>query len=334
MRPLRRHFLQAAIGGVLAAPVSAWTQTRRVARVGYVDNTIPLAELSDPARRDPNTRAFVEALRERGWAEGKNLEILWRSAEGTYERRPTLLGELVRRAVDVIVVFGDLATRDARAQTRTIPIVMVSSHNPFLDGHVASLARPGGNVTGLISQVDGIFGKRLELLRETAPHVRKVGTFRNDALPPESVAWVTEVAQSVGVKWAPIVFSDARAFERSFEDAVRDGVNGMLFGALSFFSDARNHGLVRNLVERHRVAALDFATSGQLGAVLHYGPDPQASHVSAAGYVDRILRGAKAADLPIEQPRLLTLWVNKRAAKAIGLVVPRSILARADRVIE
>lgn len=333
MRPLRRQ-VSLTVACVLAAPLRAFTQPGRIFRVGYVDNTIPLAVLTDPARRDGNTSAFVEALRERGWVEGRNLEILWRSVEGDYARRPAVFHDLVQRPVDVIVLFGDYATRDARTKTRSIPIVMVSSSDPLGQGHAASLARPSGNVTGLVSYVDGLGGKRLQLLKQAAPHVTQVGIVFGERPDDATVASSSRVAQSVGVKWAPVTILNTAMLEPAFAEAARRGVDAMSFGNFSVLNDPNNHNLIRGLVERYRLPVVQASMHEHNGAILNYGTDARAMHVSAAGYVDRILRGAKAGDLPIEQARVFKLWANKRAAKAIGLEIPASVVMLADRVIE
>jgi putative tryptophan/tyrosine transport system substrate-binding protein len=331
MRPSRRLMLGAA-GCLLAAPAAVLSQPKRMARIGYVDNTIAITVLADPARRDPGTRAFVESLSQRGWVEGSNLEILWRSAEGDAGKRPAIVDELVRRNVEALVVFGDLATADARARTSTVPIIMASSASPVRLGHVASLAKPGGNVTGVTTPAVG--GKRLQLLKQAAPRITKVASITGGEFPAQGQVEARATARSLGVDWVSLICHDIRDYAPMFQEAARNGVNGMLFPVSTTLSDPKNHDEVRGLVEHYRMPAILSSLNAHVGAILNYGADPRPMHVSAAGYVDRILRGTRPADLPVEQARIFTLWANKRAARAIGLELSQSVLLLADRVIE
>jgi putative ABC transport system substrate-binding protein len=333
----RRHFI-AALGAVLAGPKPLLAQSSKRFRIGVVDNTIPLANLSGPSPRDPNARALVQQLRELGWVDGKNIEILWRSAEEDYARRPQLLAELVRLPVDVILVWGNNAAREASQATRSIPIVMVNSADPIRFGLAASLARPGANVTGIDSVPDpGITGKRLALLKQAAPHVTKVAfpTANYDAANAAFGANTVEAAKALGITLVRMFFEGPESFEKSFGDATRNGVNGLHLGGYSALNADNSQPVIRALIERHRLPAIRTSSVyTESGAILNYGPDEQVTHRRAAFFVDRILHGAKAGELPIERPTNLMLIVNKRAAKAIGLTLPAALLAQADRVIE
>ena len=301
-----------------------------------MDNTIPVGDLAGPVPNDPHARSLVEGLRERGWVDGKNIEIVWRSAEEKYERRPALIAELVRLPVDVLLVYGNVAVKEAIDATRTIPVVMVSSQNPVGEKLVASLARPGGNVTGLDLVPDRTFqGKRLSLLKEAAPRVTRVASFiasySNTEFSPET----HEAARTLGLTLVRVPVESAASFEKAFAAAIQQGVNGLMLGGFSPLMAPRNQAMIRSLVERHRLPAIhttaDFTDAG---AILNYGPDSRASNQRSAFYVDRILRGAKAGDLPIEKATTPVLVANKRAATAIGITIPASLLTQAHRIID
>lgn len=332
----RRQFLR-NLGALAALPMPLLAQPRRKQRIGVVDNTTPLADLSGPIPNNPAARSLVEALAERGRIDGKDIEIVWRSAEENYERRPGLIAELVRLPVDVIVVYGNIAAREALAATRTIPIVMASSLDPVNFKLVASLARPGGNLTGLDLMPDKTFqGKRLSLLKEAAPSVTRVAVFlANYTIDGPFWPQTLEAASALGMTLVTVRMDGPDPFEKAFAAAMQQGVNGLALGGDSALSAPRNQAIIRGLVERHRLPAIHTAADKtEAGAILNYGPDSRISQGRAAFYVDRILAGTKAGDLPIERQTAPVLVVNKRAAKAIGVTLPSSILAQADRIID
>lgn len=332
---LRRR-LMGAMGAAMAAPVSALAQPGRTMRIGYVDNTIPLVEL-ERAPREANTQVFLDALRELGRQEGRSIEILWRSAEGVPERRPAIFAELVRAKVDVIVVFGDLATADAMQKTRTVPIVMGSSVDPVRIGAAQSLVRPGGNVTGLTGSVADAFvdNKRLDILKRAIPKVSHLGWLHPaPKLERRYHPKLMLTVDALRMKLSLLPFDGLKEMDTALADFVRQGGDCLFISVYSFFDDPRNRDGIRALIERHRLPTVSSNSRTNQGAVLNYGPDVRAMHVSAAGYVDKILRGARPAELAIEQPRAFQLIVNLRAAKAIGVTIDPSILVQADRVIE
>jgi putative ABC transport system substrate-binding protein len=316
--------------GLLAAPWAADAQEPgKVPRIGVLGPTTR----SDSA---PWFAAFRRGLRELGWVEGQNISLEYRWAEGRTERLLDLAAELVRLRVDVMLVGATAPAVAARNATRTIPIVMATSGDPVGMGLVASLARPGGNVTGLTVNV-GVetFGKNLELLREAVPKVRRVAVLSNPASPYHvlGVKHVKAAAQPVDVQ---LHFLEARGpddLDRAFAAMARARAEALfvLPDPTFLLHRARLH----DLAAKSRLPAMyALRQHTETGGLMSYGVDLRDNYRRAATYVDKILKGAKPADLPIEQPTKFELVINLKTAKALGLTIPASMLARADEAIQ
>jgi putative tryptophan/tyrosine transport system substrate-binding protein len=327
----RRRFLLTSLAGAFAAPLAAGAQQpAKVFRIGILSNVPP----TNPTGAQI-WGAFVEGLRELGYTEGQNITIVHRSSEGQFQRLPGLAAELVRLKVDVIVAPASQNVEVARQATRTIPIVMAGSADPVGAGLVASLARPGGNVTGLSMLSLDMAGKQLALLRESVPGVSKVAVLGNPAHEVYG-RWLEEVkvvAQSLGVQLQLLEVRRPDDFENAFAAMTRERA-----GALLHFSDGvslLHRTRIVELATKHRLPVMyGLREFVDVGGLMVYGPSMRDSFRRAATYVDKILKGAKPADLPIEQPTTFELVINLKTAKALGLTIPPSLLARADQVIE
>ncbi len=327
----RRAFgagVMAALGST-AGPAFAQKQGR-LPTLGYLalgrrDWTLALA----------NFRAFHETLRDLGWVPGRNLAVEYRFAEGDADRLPGLARELVQRNVDVIYASQRPALAPARAATNTIPIVFLTFGDPVAEGWVASLARPGGNLTGVSGQSPELSSKRLELLREFVPKLKKVGLIWNPNNVSEavSVRAMENLARSFGVTVVVVEATGPGDFERvvaAFADANVDAVVVLPDPTL-----AANAARLAPMITARRLPAIYMlATFAAAGGLMAYSPSLSAMNRRAAYLVDKILRGAKPVDLPVEQPTKFELVVNLKTAKMLGLAVPEAILARADEVIE
>lgn len=315
--------------GLFAAPLAAQTQASgKVPRVGYVFSRVSSADqrVWDAAR---------QGLRELGYVEGQNITVEVRWAEGRSERLPDLVAELVRLKVDVLVVGGTPAALAAKNATRTIPIVFLGVGDPVGSGLVASLARPGSNLTGLSLLNPGVSGKRLELLKECLPGISRVAVLTNPGNPIHAVYWreTLTAAQTLGLQLQPM---KVRAPE-DFDEAFRAAISGRA-SALVAFDDpltvAHRARLVA-LAARYRLPSMyGFREFPDVGGLLSYGPNLLDQYVRTATYVDRIFKGARPADLPVEQPTKFELIINRRTAETLGLAIPPSVLVRADQVIE
>jgi putative ABC transport system substrate-binding protein len=325
----RRLFLGTLAGGLLAAPLAAEAQPAgKVYRIGVLSAGRPLPEW---------LAVFSQALRELGWIEGKNVVFEFRFAEGGYDRLPDLAAELVRLKVDIIVAVPTPAVAAAKNATETIPIVMISgSVDPVGLGFITSLARPGGNVTGLsYGAGTEIFGKGLELLKETVPKVRRVAILSNPASPiqPFIIREVDVAARSSGVQLQLLEARGPNEFDGAFAAMAKERVGALLVVADSMFILHRTR--LADLAARSRLpAAYGTRESVEAGGLMSYGPSLRDLYRRAATYVDKILKGAKPANLPIEQPTKFELVINLKSAQALGLTIPQSLLLRADQVIE
>ena len=332
----RRDFIGTLAGGLLAAPRAAGAQQAgKVSRVGLIFTTTPVSEMAGPEPVHPNARAFVQALRALGYVEGQNLILERRSAEGRFERFGDIVAELVRLKANVIVTAGDAMARAAKAVTTTVPIVMATSGDPVGERVVRSLARPGGNITGLTVFVGlEIEAKRLELLRAMLPGVSRVAYLGSK----EDKNWerphgqsVRTAAQALGVtlvlaEHTPHQYTDAFALiGRARAEAL------FVTWSPTAFAD---RALIVDFATRTRLPS-SFANrdSVELGGLMSYGANVTENFRRAAGYVDRILKGAKPADLRVEQPTKFELVINLKTAKALGLTIPPSLLGRADEEI-
>jgi ABC-type uncharacterized transport system substrate-binding protein len=324
----------ALVGNLLAAPLAAEAQQAgKTARVGHLSpGGGPLI-----AARMPVAIALYGALRDLGWVEGQNLIIEWRSADGKTERLPDLARDLVRLNVDVIVVGSCGAVLDAaRGATAKIPIVVATCNDDMVTaGIVASLGHPGGNITGLSKLTPELSAKRLSLLKETLPAVSRVGVLWNPDYSEFAADWraLREAARQLGITLHSVEVRRATDF-----DAALAGLRRERADAFMMFSDLIGFLLAREVAEaaaRNRVPAIyAFREAVDARGLMSYGPNIEDMYRRAAVYVDKILRGAKPADLPIEQPSTFELVINLRTAKALGLTIPQSLLLRADQVIE
>jgi len=328
----RRTFLGGVAGALLAARFAAAAQTgRKVPRLCFLT--------FDPGTaRSPSTRfvAFFQALRDLGYVDGQTIAIDYLSASNRNEGFPTLASECVRLKADVIVVSTTPAAQAAKATTRTIPIVMVALGDPEGTGLVDSLARPGGNVTGMSQMTSGLAAKRLELLKEAVPAISRVLvlSYLVDPIAPIQVKALKAAAPSLGVT---LLIRDIRSVDdlpAAFDTGAREGAEGLLTTAESIFRVQRAR--VAELAARHRLPAIYpwAASATDAGGLMAYDISEPDLHRRAATYVDSILKGAKPSDLPVQQPTSFKLIINLKTAKALGLTIPPSLLLRADQVIE
>ncbi len=327
----RRTFLATLAGGLLAAPLAAEAQPReKVPRVGYLSP----GSSSDPARRR-RFEAFRQGLRELGYVEGQNIAIESRWAEGKYDRYSALAADLVRLKVDVIVAVGGRATQDAQQATRTIPIVMSVVIDPVGSGLVASLARPGGNVTGLTIMASDLIGKQLELLKEVVPKVSRVALLWNPANPGSApqLRQAEAAARALGVRLQPLEARGPQEIDSAFAAMTRERAGALLILPDAIFGNQRRQ--IAELAAKRRLPSLlGVGEYAEAGGLMTYSANNLDLERRAATFVDKILKGAKPADLPVEQPAKFELVINLRTAKAIGLTIPQSLLRRADEVIQ
>jgi putative ABC transport system substrate-binding protein len=302
-------------------------------RIGFLSREL---HPSDSRAAEPRRlEAFRQGLRELGYIEGKNLIIEYRYAEGRPERLQVLAEELVRLKVDIIVTDTAAPARAAKKATSTIPIVMVSAGNPIQAGLVASLARPGGNVTGLTGLTSELPGKRLELLKEVVPKVtRFVFLDDDDRVDQSPFKYAQEAGQALAVRIERVEVKTANPdFEGAFRMIVKERVGGVITSA-GFLSTTLHRKKILELLEHARLPAIHGNISMvDDGGLMYYGVNSSDLYRRAATYVDKILKGTKPADLPVEQPTKFELIINLKAAKQIGLTIPPNVLARADRVI-
>jgi putative tryptophan/tyrosine transport system substrate-binding protein len=324
----RRAFIAGALG-LLAAPLAADAQPAgKVYRIGVLE-VVPVA--SNAA----NLSAFRQGLRELGYVEGQNVVIEYRSADGRAERFPDLAIELIRLNVDVIVTRGTPAALASKHATRTIPIVMASSGDPVATGIATSLAHPEGNVTGLSAFAVEIQTKQLELLREMVPRLARITFLFNMSNPVLQAQWqeAEPVARSMGLQPQLLDVRTARDLDPAFDAAIQQRASALIIGIDALTQENRGQ-IVEALARRHLAAISREREFVDAGGLMSYGVHYADSYRRAAAYVDKILKGAKPGDLPIEQPTKLELVINLKAAEALGLTIPPSVLARADEVIQ
>jgi putative ABC transport system substrate-binding protein len=320
----RREFIASMGGAAVAWPLTARSQPARTYRIGVLGS-----------ENSPHWEGFRQGLRDLGYVDGRNVTMEWRWAEGRTDRFPVLATELVGLRVDVIAVSGTPAIRAAKQATDTIPIVMTVSAYPEKIGLVESLARPGGNVTGLSNVAPELVGKRLELLKEIVPRASRVAVFWNPASPVEPLGFreLLAAAPAVGVEIVSVEVRNPEDFSTAFASVASNRPD-----ALHVFGNQVNF--------KGRKLIVDFAAENRLpsiyeerlfvesGGLMSYAPSFTDLFRRAATYVDKILKGAKPADLPVEQPTKFELLINLKTAKALGLTIPESLLVRADEVIE
>jgi putative ABC transport system substrate-binding protein len=309
------------------APFVDAQQPKKVPRIGYLAGSTPDAQSA-------RIEAFRQGLREPGYVEGKNIVFEYRYAEGKLERLPALAAELVRLKVDVILTAGPPATRAAKEATVTIPIVMAQDTDPVGNGFIASLARPGGNITGLATLAPEISGKQLELLKEIVLRLSRVAVLGTSTRPgtAQSLREVELAAGAFGVKLQYLDVLNSKDIETAFRAASKGRAEAVLALASPVFSSQRTQ--IADLAVKSRLPAI-YPQSEWVedGGLMTYGVSYIDLYRRAATYVDKILKGAKPGDLPVEQPKKFELFINLKAAKQIGLTIPPNVLARADKVI-
>jgi putative ABC transport system substrate-binding protein len=311
---------------LLAAPLFAAAQSKPALPViGYLEAPPPALVLQ-------LREAFGAGLREHGWIEGKNVRVEYRSAEGRPERFPEMVAEMVRLKVSVMVVSGEPTIAIAKQATSTIPIVMAAVGDPVGRGFVASLARPGGNITGVSNFAVGLTSKWVELLLEVVPGLTKIAVLRNPANPSHAAfrQEAEQAARSRNVQVLDVGATTVEEIEPAFAAIVKERAGALIVVPDPLFGGQRLK--VGSLANRHRVPWITLFRD--YGPTMSYGPSLLDNHRRAAAYVDKILKGAEPAELPIQQATRFELAINLRTAKALGLTVPPTLLARADEVIE
>ncbi len=332
MKPRKALLSIVLIFLLLAAPLVAGAQQPgKIPAIGYLSQQA--APAGSPYRL---LEAFLEGLRELGYVEGKNISIERRYTEGNNERLPGLVADLVRLKVDIIVLETDMAALQAKKVTQSIPIVMTGSSDPVSEGLVTSLAHPGGNITGMTSLLPETIGKRLQLLKEVVPNLTNVGVLWDGVSSPRSDREWAEMrvaAQQEKVRLYSLKADGPADFPGAFAEAVRQQVQAIFpFDTWAIHVSAAQ---IAQLAIQNRLPMISFYMSfPRQGGLMSYGWNPLDSFRRAATYVDRILKGAKPGDLPVEQPTKFELVINLKTAKALGLTIPQSVLIQAERVFE
>lgn len=322
----RRPFLGAAVALVSSLPCVVLGQRDKVRRIGFLSN-------ANATAGGPQLEALVLGLRQLGWIEGRNLEIQRRWADGHADRLPGLVAELIQQEVEVIFLSAAPAMAAAQQATRTLPIVFVLLTDPVERGFVRSLARPGGNMTGLASQYEELVTKQVQLLKEAVPSLARVALLSHIEASPGVMQSAESAARSLGLGVGKFTVTREGDFEGAFK-AARDERIGAVLVLPSPFLGAQRVRLIA-LAARYRMPAFyELRVYVQDGGLMCYGPSISDLYGRAASYVDRILKGANPGDLAIERPARFELVINIKTAAALGLVIPQSLLARADELIQ
>ena len=313
--------------GVLWAPLAVEAQPPdKVYRIGVLERTSPTVNVA-------NLESFRQGLRALGYVEGKNLVIEYRSAEGRDERFADLAAELVRLKVDLILTRGTPAALAAKHATPVIPVVITGVGDPVGQGIITSLAHPGGNITGLSATVTEIYPKRVELLKELVPKAARIAALFNMSNPAIPRQWtaVETAARSLGVQ--PLLLDVRRAddLRPAFETAMRERADALVVGLETL--TLANAPLIVDLAAKHRLPAV-YASTEFIGGLASYGVNYPDHYRRTATFVDKIFKGAKPSDLPVEQPTKLELVVNLRTARALGLTIPRTVMLQVDQIVE
>jgi putative ABC transport system substrate-binding protein len=327
----RRKLLVALGAAVLIAPFAAWAQQKgKVWRIGFI------AQRSRPVSIDSDViGGFPRGMRELGYVEGKNLVIEWRFSEQRTELLPVLAAELVQLKVDVIVALASPAISAAQKATATIPIVMAGTGDPVGSGFVKSLARPGGNITGLSNMAEDIHPKLLELLIAIAPRRARVAVLLDSASLSRStiLKGIRTAAQNSGVKILPVEVRNSIEIESAFHIITKENAQAVIVSRSGFLNQQGRQ--IAELAAKNRLPSISATPDYvEAGGLMSYGPNSAINFRRAATYVDKIIKGAKPADLPVEQPTTFELFINGKTAKALGLKIPQSLLISADKVIE
>ena len=324
----RREFLLAVGSGALLAPrASLAQQADRGHRIGFLSS-------ESAAAWAPRIVAFRAGLRDLGYVEGKNIAIEWRWADGNYDLVPQLAAELVAQKVEVIVAGAALAARAAKQATSTIPVLMVAVGDPVEFGLVPSLARPGGNLTGSSFLTIELAAKRIAVLKDALPRLKRVGTLLNPDNPGNTpvLRGMEETARSLKIELSKFEVHRASDFEAAFSAFAKWGVDGLAIPNQAMLNV--NAQRIADLAAGHRLASIGGTEFADAGCLLGYGANIVELYRRAATYFDKILHGARPGDLPVEQPSKYELVINKKTAKALGMKIPESLAFRADRVIE
>jgi putative ABC transport system substrate-binding protein len=327
----RRQFISAALGGAAAWPLAAQAQqAERIRRIGVLS-----ALAADDPYSQADLAAFLQGLQQLGWSEGRNLQIEIRWTAGNAANARKFAAELVALAPDVILSVGSSSVGPLLEATRTVPIVFVIVPDPVGAGIVDSLSRPGGNATGFMMFEYSLCGKWLELLKEIAPSVTRAAVLRDAAIAAGigQFAVIQSVAPAVGMDVSPVGVRDATEIERAVTAFAQSANSGLILTAGPYAGVHRD--LIIALAARYKLPAVyDSRSDVAAGGLISYGPNFAEQYRRAAGYADRILKGEKPADLPVQAPTKYELVVNLKTAKALGLTIPQTVLARADEVIE
>jgi putative ABC transport system substrate-binding protein len=327
----RRKVVIALGAGVLTIPFASFAQQPgKVWRVGFL-----LARHVDFLDSDYSFGPFMRGVRELGYVDGKNIAIEWRSSEGKTERLPGLAAELVQLKVDVIVTGATPATIAAQKSTNTIPIVMVNASDPVGQGFVKSLAHPGGNITGISNVSFEVVPKQMEILRDMVPQLSIVAILLNPANSSHTAALknAQAAAQRVSLKIVPVEARNPQEIANVFSEMDKKKAGAVIVAQDPFFNQQARQ--MAELAVKYRLPSIgglwEYADAGGL---MSYGSNIANGYLRSAAYVDKILKGAKPADLPVEQPTIFELFINSKTAKALGLKIPNSILVQATKVIE
>ena len=326
----RRNLILAIGAGAFAAPFATFAQGK-LWRIGYLGAGAPPTK----TRPDANIDAFLLGLRELGYVEGKNLSIEWRFAQGAYERLPAMAAELVAMRPDLIVTYGTAAAQALHTATQTIPIVIAAAIDPVQMGFAMSFAQPGRNMTGLSAMVIDLSQKHLDLLRAMMPRLSRVALLVN-AGNSGHVAVLKSVqttAKTMNIAIVPVAVDTTATIDAAFANAKRERAGALIVAGDAVFAAAGAQFATASA--KHRLACVSTYRDHVIaGTLMSYGPNIADFHRRAASYVDKILKGAKPGELPIEQPTTLELMINRKNARALGLTIPQSLLVSANTVIE
>jgi putative ABC transport system substrate-binding protein len=331
-----RRLVEKLLAPLLLIAAGTAAGEERLLRVGIVANSIPLAQWSAASLEDGTPHAgyaIREGLEKLGWVDGKNIRILWRSAEGKYDRLASIFEELAAIPVDAIVAIGPGTSIAAKA-TSTVPIVMAVSAG-VLGPFTTSLSRPDRNLTGLTFEAGELEGKRLEILKQAVPKATRIAILEEDLACSNATKTLEEAAAALNLTLVPIPFRGFDHLERAFGHAVAMRADAVLVCDGVLVWRYRYQRAINQLALKHRLPTMHTAAGGaDNGGLMAYGIDMMVQYRRVPHYIDRILKGAKPSDLPIEQPRALELAVNLRTARQLGITIPASVLIQADRVIE
>jgi len=330
MADIRRRKFLAVLGGMTVEWPLMTRAQQLVKKIGFLS-------VSSPSAHATFVAAFNEGLKEVGFIEGKNLAIEYSWAEGKFDRLPAMAADLIRKKVDVIAAMsGDVSIRAATTASSTIPVVFITGSDPVQTGLVASLARPGGNVTGFSMIANALMAKRFEMLSELVPHIRTIALLINPkyhSATEGTIPLVQQAANAKGVRLHILNATDEEEFEPAFASLTQLKAEALIVGTDPFFTSRREQ--IVALASRYSVPTIyewqEFVTAGGL---ISYGASLTSLYRAAGVYVGRILKGTKPADLPIQQPTNFELVVNRKAAKALGLTIPPTLITAADKVIE